>query len=130
VIAAQLLRDVHVQVEPLLDYVEVVITVPSGFKEAQRVATRHAAADGLLIRREGMERLVSKLLQRSFVACDEALANAGLRPGDVRAVLLAGGSTKMPIVRQEIESYFGRCGYTDLEALEVVARGASLSSPG
>jgi molecular chaperone DnaK (HSP70) len=86
------------------------------------------AAEGLLIRREVMERLASKLIQRTFIACDEALTKASMRPGDIRGVLLAGGTSEMPIIRQGIESYFGRSGCADVDPVEVVALGASLSS--
>ncbi len=85
------------------------------------------AAEGLVVRRGVMDRLASDLVRRTFVTCDGVLHDAGVRPGDVRAVLLAGGSTHLPIVRQGVEAYFGRGGRSDVEPTAVVARGASLA---
>ena len=87
-----------------------------------------AAAAGLLLRREVMDRLTAELVQRTFVSCDGVLGDAGVRAGDLSAVLLAGGSTYLPVVRQGVEAYFGRVGCADVDPLEVVARGASLAS--
>jgi molecular chaperone DnaK len=86
-----------------------------------------AAAEGLLLRREVMDRLTATLVQRTFVSCDEALQKAGVRAGDLRAVLMAGGGTHLPVVRQGVEAYFGRAGCADVDPIEVVARGASLA---
>ena len=86
-----------------------------------------AAAEGLALRREVMDRLAAKLVQRTFVSCDEALQKAGIRAGDLRAVLLAGGGAHLPVVQQGVEAYFGRAGCADVDPIEVVARGASLA---
>jgi molecular chaperone DnaK len=87
-----------------------------------------AAAEGLLLRREVMDRLASQLVQQTFITCDEVLRKAKVRSGDLRAVLLAGGSSYLPVVQAGVESYFGRSGCTDVELIEVVARGASMAS--
>jgi molecular chaperone DnaK len=88
-----------------------------------------AAAEGLALRREVMDELSSQLVRRTFVTCDDALNDAGLRASDLDAVLLAGGSTYLTAVQQGVEIYFGRSGFLDVNPTEVVACGASLSDP-
>ena len=83
------------------------------------------SSQGLPIRRKVLEDLCQDLVRRSFTSCDEALHKAGVRPGDVRAVLLAGGTTQLPMVQQAVEAYFGRTGLMQIEPTEVVALGAS-----
>ena len=67
------------------------------------------------------------LLQRSFSACDAALRHAGMKPGDVDAVLLAGGSTLLAVVQDGVAAYFGRSGLLRIDPTEVVAIGASVA---
>jgi molecular chaperone DnaK len=84
------------------------------------------AGEGLLLRRGVLDRLVTQLVQRTFVLCDEVLQKAKLRSSDLSGVLLAGGSAHLPVIRQGLEAYFGCAPRIDVEPTEVVARGASL----
>ncbi len=88
------------------------------------------AAEGLPIRRSVLDGLAAKLVQRTFVTCDEVLHNAGVRPGELAAVLLAGGSSHLSVVQSGVEAYFSRAGLATIEPTEVVARGASLAGGG
>lgn len=88
-----------------------------------------SAAEGLLLRRPTLDGLCTDLIQRSFRACDEALAAAGLNAGQLSAVLLSGGSTHLPVIREAVECYFGRSASTDHEPTDVVARGACHAPP-
>jgi molecular chaperone DnaK len=85
------------------------------------------AAEGLAIRRGVLDRLCLDLVQKTFLACDEALAQAGVKPAALDAVLLAGGTTHLPMVQDGVAAYFGRRGLLDVEPTAVVARGASLA---
>ncbi len=82
-------------------------------------------AEGLPISREILDRISEDLVRRTFVTCDGVLAAAGLRPGDLDAVFLAGGSTHLGKVRDGVEAYFAQPGRFELEPTEVVALGAS-----
>ncbi len=86
------------------------------------------AAEGLPIQRSVLERLAYQLVQRTFITCDDVLRNAGVQSGDLRAVLMAGGSSKLSVVREGVESYFGRIPCAELDPVQVVARGASLAA--
>ncbi len=83
------------------------------------------AAEGLTLRRGVVDKLCMDLLQRSFVACDAALADARVRPRDLDAVLLAGGTTYLPAVQDGVAAYFGQRGRSDFDPTTVVANGAS-----
>jgi molecular chaperone DnaK len=85
------------------------------------------AAEGLPMRRSMMESICMELVQRTFLACDVALADAGVSAAQLDAVLLAGGATHMPVVQQGVEAYFGQTGLIVFEPTSVVALGAALS---
>jgi len=70
--------------------------------------------------------LVGDLVQRTFKVCDEALGQAGLVPRDLDGVILVGGPTRLPLVRQAVETYFGQPAKTDVDPDQVVAMGAAI----
>src|SRR5512133_322586 len=71
-------------------------------------------------------RMVMDLVQRTFKVCDEALQSARLTAGDVDAVILVGGPTRLPIVRNSVRHYFQREPMTGIDPDEVVAQGAAI----
>jgi molecular chaperone DnaK len=87
------------------------------------------AREGLPIRRQTLDRLCLDLVQRALQVCDEATNAAGMRPGEVSAVLLAGGTTHLPVIRESVEAYFGRTALAEYDPTEVVAIGAC-AAPG
>jgi len=80
------------------------------------------------ITREEVQQLTLDLVRRTFVICDEVLAEAGVKARQIEAVFLAGGSTLLPGLRGYIESYFGKRPRFDLDPLSVVSMGASLAA--
>jgi molecular chaperone DnaK (HSP70) len=58
----------------------------------------------------------------------QALADAGLQPRDIDEVVLVGGSTRVPLVRQLVEELFNRKPHADLNPDEVVALGAAVQA--
>ncbi|MCB5364048.1 Fe-S protein assembly chaperone HscA [Pusillimonas sp. CC-YST705] len=79
----------------------------------------------LEITREQFEVWAKPLLQRAQDCAAKALADAGLAPADIKGVVMVGGATRMPIVRQAAESFFGTTPLTDLDPDQVVALGAA-----
>ena len=63
----------------------------------------------------------------TFVLCDEALATAGVKAKDIDMVVLAGGTTMLPMIRSGVEGYFGKTPMHHLDPLSVVSIGASLA---
>ncbi|MDH3201308.1 MAG: Hsp70 family protein [Myxococcales bacterium] len=80
------------------------------------------------ISREEVQHLTLDLVRRTFVICDEVLAEAGVKAREIEAVFLAGGSTLLPGLRGYIESYFDKRPRFDLDPLSVVSMGASLAA--
>jgi len=70
--------------------------------------------------------LTYDLVQKTFKVCDEALQNAHITIGEVDAVILVGGSTKMPIIREAVESYFFKKPLTNIDPELVVSSGAAI----
>jgi molecular chaperone DnaK len=71
-------------------------------------------------------RMVMDLVQRTFKVCDEALQSAKMTAGDIDAVILVGGPTRLPVIRQSVRHYFQREPLTGVDPDEVVALGAAI----
>ena len=78
------------------------------------------------VTRAQLEELTADLIERLAGPCKQALADANLDPADLTAVLLVGGMTRMPRVRERVEEIFGRIAETDVNPDEVVALGAAI----
>ncbi|MCP5060684.1 MAG: Hsp70 family protein [bacterium] len=70
--------------------------------------------------------LVMDLIQRSFKVCDEALQQAGLVARDLDGVILVGGPTRLPLIRDSVTQYFQQEPKSDVDPDEVVALGAAI----
>ena len=77
------------------------------------------------VTREEFEALAAPFVARSLRCCERALSDAGLKTEDVDEVVLVGGSTRVPLVRAEVERFFGRAPHTGLDPDHVVALGAA-----
>jgi Fe-S protein assembly chaperone HscA len=75
-----------------------------------------------------MEEAVEDIVARTLTPCRQALKDAGLEPRDIEAVVLVGGSTRMPLVRRRVGEFFGRTPLADLNPDEVVALGAAIQA--
>jgi molecular chaperone DnaK len=73
-------------------------------------------------------RMVMDLVQRTFKVCDEALQSARLTAGDIDAVVLVGGPTRLPVIRNSVRHYFQREPMTGIDPDQVVALGASIQA--
>ncbi len=78
------------------------------------------------ITRAKLESLVDDLITRSFEPVKKALADAGKKPGDIKEVVLVGGQTRMPKIREEVKKYFGKEPHMGVNPDEVVAAGAAV----
>ena len=76
--------------------------------------------------RERFEALVADLIAKLVEPCETALADAGLRREDVNEVILVGGMTRMPRVREKVAEIFGRKPQAGVNPDEVVAIGAAI----
>jgi molecular chaperone DnaK len=80
----------------------------------------------LTLKRSELEILVGDLIEKSLEPCQQALNDAGLKVGDIDAVVLVGGMTRMPLVRQKVAEFFGREPHKGVNPDEVVACGAAI----
>jgi len=72
--------------------------------------------------------LAAPLVRRTLSACRRVLRDAGMKPGDIDHVLLVGGATRMPVVRQAVSEYFAREPLHDIDPDRVVALGAGIQA--
>ncbi|MXO48468.1 molecular chaperone DnaK [Erythrobacter vulgaris] len=78
--------------------------------------------------RSKLEQLVGDLVKRTLEPCKKALADAGLDKGGIDEVILVGGMTRMPKVREVVEEFFGKKPHTGVNPDEVVAMGAAIQA--
>jgi molecular chaperone DnaK len=80
----------------------------------------------LTLKRSEFDILVVDLIEKSLEPCQQALKDAGLKVSDIDAVVLVGGMTRMPLVRQKVAEFFGREPHKGVNPDEVVASGAAI----
>src|SRR5215813_14230944 len=73
-------------------------------------------------------RMVMDLVQRTFKVCDEALQSAKMTAADIDAVILVGGPTRLPIIRNSVKHYFQNEPLEGIDPDQVVAMGAALQA--
>lgn len=78
--------------------------------------------------RDQLESLTLNLVERTLGPCRFALKDAGLTPNDIDEVVLVGGTTRMPLVRQRVQALFGKEPHCELNPDEVVALGAAVQA--
>jgi molecular chaperone DnaK len=80
------------------------------------------------ISRDEFVRQVADIIDRTFPVCQEALAVSGVSVDRIDDILLVGGSTKIPYVRDQVGRFFGKQPRTELNPEEAVALGAGLQA--
>ncbi len=76
--------------------------------------------------RAKLEQLMDEIIHRTMEPCQQALADANLKAGDVDEVILVGGSTRIPKVQQLVKDLFGKEPHKGVNPDEVVAVGAAI----
>lgn len=76
--------------------------------------------------RAKFEQLADDLVRRSMEPCKKALQDAGLSTGDIDEVILVGGSTRIPVIQEQVEKFFGKKPSKGVNPDEVVAIGAAI----
>ena len=95
------------------------------FITADASGPRHLNLD---LSRSRLEELVDGLIERSIAPCEQALKDAGLSKGDIDAIILVGGMTRMPAVQEAVRNFFGKEPGRGVNPDEVVAMGAAIQA--
>jgi Fe-S protein assembly chaperone HscA len=80
------------------------------------------------ITKEQFNILIQPLVDRTLTSCKNAMQDAGLKTNDIDAVVMVGGSTRVPLVKETIKNFFGKELYDQLNPDEVVALGAAVQA--
>jgi len=78
--------------------------------------------------RAGFEKLVAPLVKKTLLSCRRALRDADLQKNQVDDVVMVGGSTRMPIVREKVGDFFEKTPLVTIDPDKVVAIGAALQA--
>jgi molecular chaperone HscA len=103
-------------------------------EEAKKHLTNHTTYTGTIdgnevtITVDEFNALIAPLVERTMQSCTQALKDAGLQPTEIDAVVMVGGSTRVPLVKEQIRNFFGRELYDQLNPDEVVALGAAVQA--
>ncbi|MBC7510526.1 MAG: Fe-S protein assembly chaperone HscA [Ferruginibacter sp.] len=84
--------------------------------------------DQLSITKKVFESLVQPLVDKTIVCCSGALKDAGLTTKDIEVVVMVGGSTRVPLVKESISYFFGKPVNDTVNPDEVVALGAAIQA--
>ncbi|MBA3972981.1 MAG: molecular chaperone DnaK [Candidatus Solibacter sp.] len=116
--AVQTFRQAVIRAKEALSFTpEASIEVSYGGKTYQRSLTR-----------DHLEALIKDIVDRTLAPCRQALRDSGLGPDQIDEVVLVGGSTRIPLVRQAVRNLFKSEPHTDLNPDEVVALGAAVQA--
>jgi Fe-S protein assembly chaperone HscA len=111
---------------------KAVIDAKIALSSAERTTLDAQLPGGQRYQREIMraqfEQLIAPVIERTIAPCKQALRDANLKPEQIDEVVLVGGSTRIPRVRQLVKELFGREPHAELNPDEVVALGAAVQA--
>ena len=95
------------------------------FITADQTGPKHLT---LKITRAKLESLVDDLVQRTIEPCKAALKDAGISASEIKEIVLVGGQTRMPKIRETVKQFFGKEPNMSVNPDEVVAMGAAIQA--
>ena len=82
----------------------------------------------LILTKEIFEKLIAPIVDRTMDCCAKAMKDAGLKVSDINTVLMVGGSTRVPYVKNTVSTYFNQAVNDSVNPDEVVALGAAVQA--
>ena len=86
------------------------------------------AGEKLTITKELFENLIASIVDKTMDCCAKAMKDAGLKVADINTVLMVGGSTRVPLVKNTVSKYFNQAVNDTVNPDEVVALGAAVQA--
>ena len=106
---------------------DAAIAAKIALSDADSAAIDVAGWQGTITRQQ-FETLIAPLVKRTLLACRRALKDAGVEASEVLEVVMVGGSTRVPLVREQVGAFFGRTPLTAIDPDKVVAIGAGIQA--
>ena len=87
-----------------------------------------AGGEQLELKKAEFQKLIQSLVDKTIQCCKNALADAQFTSNDIDEVIMVGGSTRVPLVKESVSKFFGREVHDELNPDEVVALGAAVQA--